>query len=794
MEKIINNMPLIRTRTLNVNGRPERVLDPESANQVLFLLWQSVFGISGRGANGAAFQGPINAGGNKVYGAVNSASPTPDEVITKAYADANYGAEAMRTQLGAQSGNPLLIDGAAPHVRLNLDYVPDTSDRAALASYAVTDGMVNRWGNLGLGGGTSGQLSGQNLLFNPLGSQSLNGWQNPSGNFSAADPRSAFSGRIQCNSAGTFQAYQAFTPLVNGTFTLACWLEINNNFAGQQIGIDIYEPGNSTVIAGKYAGAPGSYPIWINALLSAGVTYQARLYYSSSGAAGAYWYQPKLEVGSAPSAFSDDYTAGFLGTTHDPEGGIGIDGLLDGVDYNRTVAQMSNENLIQNGSALIGSAGETAPGWSGLAQIKSGIKLPGGQTGNVIYNPASVNYGGATYSSTFSMTPGATYQFDGEILTGGAGSWALYRGNYPDAGVVSVGAPTAWTPFSFQYTVPNNSTELNGQLLAINTKATSDWMYLSKVSAVLVRNLDTQVMDGTQYARIVAAALSSGKIANFLNGMVSGTSFPGSPTLGTVFYRTDQNRYYLYNGSAWIQVSLASLDELVDGSEYARFKAAGLASGTLSSFARGMQSGTSFPGSPADGAVFYRTDTTRFYMYDGSAWINVSTASLDELGDGTARYAVNNGPGVGGLSNVSGTGAAAVATTTSIQAAAVNESVTQVQTSFVSFAASTPTQLGNAASINTNGGYVKLSLTTTVEGPTSGSGGYSITLKNTTTGTTLLSDAYPAPATGTWQPFCAANIVDGSPAAGSNTYTATIEANYAGSAIPVMFTVENAKR
>jgi len=34
--------------------------------------------------------------------------------------------------------------------------------------------------------------------------------------------------------------------------------------------------------------------------------------------------------------------------------------------------------------------------------------------------------------------------------------------------------------------------------------------------------------------------------------MSKGTSFPASPAEGDLFYRTDEHKVYVYNGSAWI--------------------------------------------------------------------------------------------------------------------------------------------------------------------------------------------------------------------------------------------------
>lgn len=70
-----------------------------------------------------------------------------------------------------------------------------------------------------------------------------------------------------------------------------------------------------------------------------------------------------------------------------------------------------------------------------------------------------------------------------------------------------------------------------------------------------------------------------------------GTSFPSSPLTGQVFFRTDQNKFYVYNGS-WVDVSGGGVIPMV----------------------------TAFPSNPATGYIVYRTDINSFWVYDGSTW------------------------------------------------------------------------------------------------------------------------------------------------------------------------------
>lgn len=43
----------------------------------------------------------------------------------------------------------------------------------------------------------------------------------------------------------------------------------------------------------------------------------------------------------------------------------------------------------------------------------------------------------------------------------------------------------------------------------------------------------------------------------------------------------------------------------------------------------GISSGTSFPGSPSDNDLFYRTDRDKLYFYDGTRWLTVQEFSVE---------------------------------------------------------------------------------------------------------------------------------------------------------------------
>jgi len=49
------------------------------------------------------------------------------------------------------------------------------------------------------------------------------------------------------------------------------------------------------------------------------------------------------------------------------------------------------------------------------------------------------------------------------------------------------------------------------------------------------------------------------------DGVTSGTSFPGSPTKGDLFYRTDEDKLYFYQQSWWLADKVTSIEVTVDG-------------------------------------------------------------------------------------------------------------------------------------------------------------------------------------------------------------------------------------
>ncbi|RLI87759.1 MAG: hypothetical protein DRP01_01120 [Archaeoglobales archaeon] len=81
----------------------------------------------------------------------------------------------------------------------------------------------------------------------------------------------------------------------------------------------------------------------------------------------------------------------------------------------------------------------------------------------------------------------------------------------------------------------------------------------------------------------------------------SGTSFPSNPSPGQLFYRTDLDTCFRYNGSSWDKIAKTSGE------------------------------GNSFPSSPSVGDIFYRSDEGKFYRWNGSEWVFVASSELGKL-------------------------------------------------------------------------------------------------------------------------------------------------------------------
>ena len=62
---------------------------------------------------------------------------------------------------------------------------------------------------------------------------------------------------------------------------------------------------------------------------------------------------------------------------------------------------------------------------------------------------------------------------------------------------------------------------------------------------------NVRVVNNGAYTKIVDTPLNLGS-----GGTIShGDTFPGSPTTGDLFFRTDTDKLFVWNGSSWVDVT-----------------------------------------------------------------------------------------------------------------------------------------------------------------------------------------------------------------------------------------------
>lgn len=99
-------------------------------------------------------------------------------------------------------------------------------------------------------------------------------------------------------------------------------------------------------------------------------------------------------------------------------------------------------------------------------------------------------------------------------------------------------------------------------------------------------------------------------------GIPTGTSDPGGAAAGDIYYKTDTKKLRVHDGSSWSDVQEAIMGVIVGSS------------GTGSeghSNRMSLPTGTSDPGSAAAGDMYYKTDTKKIRIYDGSAWADLAS-------------------------------------------------------------------------------------------------------------------------------------------------------------------------
>lgn len=241
------------------------------------------------------------------------------------------------------SGKPLIDFAEAIHLNKNIDNVSDGSTYARVLAAGMSGGQIAR---NGLYSRTQGS---QNLLFNPIGRMGLQGWTASVGSvFSSQNYGTGFNGRFAASGATASNLEQTFTS-VNAQYVVSGYIEISSG--GGTIGVEIVDKTTNTVLASQYVA--GYFSITASCP-STTDTYAVRLKYAPASSGNAYWYQIKLELGTIASAFSDDAATSLIPLTHNPAGGSGLDGLLDGSTYGRPILSRlsSGKPLIDFAEAI----------------------------------------------------------------------------------------------------------------------------------------------------------------------------------------------------------------------------------------------------------------------------------------------------------------------------------------------------------------------------------------------------------------------------------------------------------
>lgn len=151
--------------------------------------------------------------------------------------------------------------------------------------------------------------------------------------------------------------------------------------------------------------------------------------------------------------------------------------------------------------------------------------------------------------------------------------------------------------------------------------------------------------------------MSSGLITTYLGEGLT-ASRPATPDVGSgaiaFWYSTDDAELSAYVDGAWVEDILsggggiAALDDIPDvdvptpsDGDVLTFDS-GSGDWIASPAAGGISSGTSFPGSPSSGDLFFRTDRNIVYFYNGTNWLSTFLLSIDMIHAGSSITANTN--------------------------------------------------------------------------------------------------------------------------------------------------------
>lgn len=356
------------------------------------------------------------------------------------------------------ANNLALIDfSQGGHVNKTLGYIGDDANYARTRANGVTGGQINRFGVVG------GVAAGKNFLFNPTGALGMQGWITSvaaGAGTMGADPYSGGRFYISTTTAGSsllIIQYLYTKALAEAPFqiTVTAELELDSlTTSGTElgIGIDVYDYTSGMELGYQFLKGSGTISFTANAPSAAGHNIAVRMW-ANCDACAAYFYRLKAEMGG-PSPYSDDYGAALLTQTHNPAGGPGQDGLLDGATYGRTALAdlyasggVNRIGLGQAGSGMRLGDQRNAPSslTRSLGIVRSAAALTAYSTGAVNVNAHSIQMGGANipYNAVSNAVTGLAqgssyYIYTHDSYAGGTQTWgyttsAATANSYDDA-------------------------------------------------------------------------------------------------------------------------------------------------------------------------------------------------------------------------------------------------------------------------------------------------------------------------------------------------------------------------
>ncbi len=387
------------------------------------------------------------------------------------------------------------------------------------------------------------------------------------------------------------------------------------------------------------------------------------------------------------------------GVTSYPAKGVGdpqtisIDNeIADGTNYLRGTQFSGSAIVVDNPNFLAGTAGWTGRPAPYATTISADGTNPWTTNGKSLKVTTSSQYGAAVSVRQFKASPGDAFLFTCEQKSDGTFSISNYIQFLDGAGGflgnfgTTPSTSSSWNQSSLTATAPAASAYFLVYLAdRMDAAGGSHSAWITNVHLVRLASLDTEVNDGSVYARTKANGLSSGYVSktgssgsytikgvgdgNVLSidsdvgdGSVYGRTRLGGLTGGYVS-KTGSSGSYTIKGVG--DGNVLSIDSDVgDGSVYARTKGSGLDSGFVSKTGTGGayrikgvgdSNVLSIDNDVGDGSTYGRTKLTG--LTSGQVDLSKSGVigkTFDNVADGSSRFAVINGAGFKGVSSVDG--------------------------------------------------------------------------------------------------------------------------------------------